>query len=63
LADWVKWCAIDKNGNVWGSGGKPWIDNEHWIFDGPRLFDISVFKFNRGTVDWRDSLRKRPESK
>jgi hypothetical protein len=63
LDDWIQWVARNENGEVWGYKSEPcasylvgWQRGHRAI----RLDDL-IKGIDPGTVDWRDSLIRRPE--
>lgn len=63
LPDWVEWVARDKNGDVWCYENEPTsFEDMHCslILPNRRIDDFPGI-VQIGTVDWRDSLQRRPK--
>lgn len=61
LADWVQWAAMDPNGGIWGHEFEPAIGDAQWLWGRGCVERLDpIVKIDRGTVDWQDSLIRRP---
>ncbi len=55
VPDWVRWIAIDKDGECWVYDSKPHIEETRWygsIYMGKSKFMYQAESFK----DWRDEL-------
>jgi len=58
----LKWCAVDKNGEVYGYENTPDKAHSMWLARGEHFRIDDVFSdYKPGTVDWGNSLQERPE--
>lgn len=71
IPDFIDWnhvapefnfMARDKNGRLYLFGGEPRPEDDMWSGFGPAAKAHVFASYRRGTVEWKDSLVRRPEA-